>query len=361
MTTPAPAPGLDARVVCARGGFTLDVAVHARPREVVALLGPNGSGKSSVLRVLAGLTPLRAGHVHVAGEAWDEPAHSVRLPAPRRRVGMVFQATLLFPHLSSRDNVAYGLRHATPRRSRTLARRAAQEWLELSGLADLADQTPAQLSGGQQQRVAIVRALATDPALLLLDEPLSALDAAASMGMRRFLRTHLSRFPGVTVLVTHDAIDALVLADTVVVLDAGKVSQDGTPTEVASRPRSAHVAALLGLNLVRGETDGRSVRTPTGAEVVAATGFGPHGAAFASFAPKDVTVTLEAPHGSARNVWSGRIIGVAPHGDAVRLQVDGPVPLLADITPQALADLSLDEGSSVWCSVKAVEVDLYPA
>jgi molybdate transport system ATP-binding protein len=136
---------------------------------------------------------------------------------------MVFQDTLLFPHLSARDNVAYGLRHATPRWGRAPARRAAQEWLERSGLVDLADRRPGQLSGGQQQRVAIVRALATEPALMLLDEPLSSLDAAASMRLRSFLRTHLSSFGGVTVLVTHDAIDALVLADTVVVLDAGRV------------------------------------------------------------------------------------------------------------------------------------------
>lgn len=356
-----PDGGLDARVVAVRGTFRLDVDLRVAPGQVVALLGPNGAGKSSVLRALAGLTPLRSGHVRVAGESWDAPDAGVRLPAPRRRLGVVFQDTLLFPHLSARDNVAYGLRcGASGQRLRT-ARTQAQAWLERSGLGELAEQRPGHLSGGERQRVAILRALATQPALMLLDEPLSALDAAASMRLRSFLRTHLSGFGGVSVLVTHDAIDALVLADTVVVLEAGRVSQRGTPAEVASRPRSAHVAALLGLNLVRGEADGRRVRTGGGAEVVTATAHGPVGPAFATFAPRAVTVTPEPPYGSARNAWPGRVVGIAPHGDALRLQVAGPVPLLADITPQALAELSLGEGSAIWCSVKAVEVDVYPA
>ena len=355
----SPAAWLDARVALSRGHFELDVALGASPGEVVALLGPNGAGKSSVLRALAGLIPLSRGHVAVAGTCWDDPASGIRLPAPGRRTGVVFQDTLLFPHLSARDNVAYGMRH---RRGlgRSQARAAAGEALEREGLAAAADRRPAQLSGGQQQRVAIVRALATEPDLMLLDEPLSALDAAASMQLRTFLRRHLAGFGGVSVLVTHDALDALVLADTVVVLDSGRVVQTGRPLDVASRPRSAHVAALMGLNLIRGDLRGSVLHAPGGAHVVTASTLEP-GPAFATFAPRSVTVTLSPPRGSARNVWPGRVVSITPHGDIQRLQVDGVLPLLADITPQALVELDLAPGSPLWCSVKAVEVDAYAA
>jgi molybdate transport system ATP-binding protein len=356
VSTPA---GLDARVALTRGGFELDVALQAAPGEVVALLGPNGAGKSSVLRALAGLSLLSAGHVLVAGCCWEDPTRGVRLPAPQRRTGVVFQDTLLFPHLSARDNVAYGMRH---RRGlgRAQARAAAGDLLEREGLAAAADRRPAELSVGQQQRVAIVRALATEPDLMLLDEPLSALDAAASMQLRTYLRRHLAGFGGVSVLVTHDALDALVLADTVVVLDSGKVSQTGRPLDVASRPRSAHVAALMGLNLVRGDLQGHVLQAPSGARVVTANTVD-SGPAFATFAPRSVTVTLSQPRGSARNAWPGRVASITPHGDIQRLQVDGILPLLADITPQALVELDLAPGSRLWCSVKAVEVDAYAA
>ena len=354
-----PAQGLDARVVASRGRFSLDVALRAAPGEVVALLGPNGAGKSSVLRALAGLTALRTGHITVAGDRWEDPADGVRLPAPMRRVGMVFQDTLLFPHLNARDNVAYGLRHSRGL-SRAAARSEAGRTLAAHGLSDLSARRPGQLSGGQQQRVAIVRALATDPALMLLDEPLSALDATTGMQLRSYLRTHLSGFGGMSVLVTHDAIDALVLADTVVVLEHGRVTQTGRPSDVASRPRSPHVAALMGLNLVRGELRSGVLFAEGGAQVVTASK-AVAGPAFAAFAPRTVTVTLAAPQGSARNAWPGRVVSVAPHGDIQRLQVDGTLPLLADITVQAMAELALEPGSPVWCSVKAVEVDAYPA
>ncbi len=354
-----PAQGLDARVVASRGRFGLDVALRAAPGEVVALLGPNGAGKSSVLRALAGLTALRTGHITVAGDRWEDPADGVRLPAPMRRVGMVFQDTLLFPHLNARDNVAYGLRHSRGL-SRAAARSEAGRTLAAHGLSDLSARRPGQLSGGQQQRVAIVRALATDPALMLLDEPLSALDATTGMQLRSYLRTHLSGFGGMSVLVTHDAIDALVLADTVVVLEHGRVTQTGRPSDVASRPRSPHVAALMGLNLVRGELRSGVLFAEGGAQVVTASK-AVAGPAFAAFAPRTVTVTLAAPQGSARNAWPGRVVSVAPHGDIQRLQVDGTLPLLADITVQAMAELALEPGSPVWCSVKAVEVDAYPA
>jgi len=348
---------LAAHVALARGAFDLDVTLRVAPGTVTGLVGPNGSGKTTVLRALAGLMPLSAGHVTVAGRIYEDPAQGVRLPAQDRQTGMLFQERLLFPHLSVRDNVGFGpRRRGAPRRS---ARRHADEWLARTGLTELADRRPHELSGGQQQRVAITRALASEPELLLLDEPLAAVDAAATTELRRFLDRHLTGFGGLTVLVTHEPLDALMLCDEVVVLDAGRAVQTGPPTEMSRRPRSAHVAALMGLNLLRGRADGHEVHLPEGQRLVVAQSL--DGEVFATFRPSAVTLHTAAPYASARNVWRGRIAGVTPHADVVRLHVEGPVPVVADITAQALAALRLGPGDQVWTAVKAVEVTAYPA
>ncbi|MGH3496687.1 MAG: sulfate/molybdate ABC transporter ATP-binding protein [Nocardioidaceae bacterium] len=348
---------LDALVRARRGAFSVDVALQADAGSVVGLLGPNGAGKTSVLRALSGLTPLTEGHVRLGGDVWDDPSRAVRLPTRHRRVGVVFQEPLLFPHRSVLDNVAFGPRHRGA--SRTHSRRLAAGWLERTGLSEFAGRRPGQLSGGQRQRVAITRALAAEPALLLLDEPLSALDASATLTVRNFLRNLLSDFRGVTVLVTHDALDALVLADHVVVLDGGRVEQTGPARAVAREPRSDHVAKLMGLNLVRGRAAAGVVTVADGVEVVASQQ--DDGDVFASFTPAAVTLHSTPPRTSARNVWPCTVVSVTPHGDAVRVHLDGPVPLLADITPSSLVSLALDEGSSVWAAVKATEVQIYPA
>jgi molybdate transport system ATP-binding protein len=230
---------LRARLVVRRPAFTLDVDLDAAAGEVIALLGPNGAGKSTALRALAGLTPLAAGgEVTLAGRALH------RLPPERRPVGMVFPDYLLFPHLSALDNVAFGPRCAGLRRA--AARRRAADWLDRVGLRDHARQRPAALSGGQAQRVALARALAREPRLLLLDEPLAALDASTRMEIRAQLGRHLTDFPGVAVLVTHDALDARELADRVVVIEAGRVVQHGSFARLAAEPRSPYVARLVG-------------------------------------------------------------------------------------------------------------------
>ncbi|MBA2550578.1 MAG: ABC transporter ATP-binding protein [Nocardioidaceae bacterium] len=354
MTGP---PDLDAHVVAARGSFEIDMHLRADPGQVVALLGPNGAGKSTVLRCLAGLTPLTAGHVRLGDTRLEESARDIRVEAAARRVGMVFQEGMLFPHLSARDNIAFGPRHLGM--SRTGSRRRADEWLDRTGLVEYADRRPHQLSGGQRQRVAITRALATDPLLLLLDEPLSSLDASAAVSVRTFLRRHLAVVPAATVLVTHQAIDALVLADHVVVVEDGRAVQSGTPAAVAREPRSDHVASLMGLNLLRGEADDHGIRLVDGALLIAATS--ERGQVFASFAPNTVSLHGAQPHTSARNVWQLEVDGIAPHGDALRVHLAGAVPLLADITPGALAALGLAEGDPVWASVKATEIAVYPA
>ncbi|CAN5856971.1 ABC transporter ATP-binding protein [soil metagenome] len=352
--------GLEAYLRAAQGDFALDVDLQADRGQVVAVLGPNAAGKSTVLRVLAGLQPLTGGRVRLAGRTLEDPHTGVRLPAQQRRTGLVPQDSLLFPHLSVLDQVAFGPRHGGSSRAR--ARASAAGWLRRTGLDPLADRRPAQLSGGQARRVAITRALAAQPQLLLLDEPLAALDVGAVLELRTFLHRHLRDHDGVTVLVTHDAVDALVLADRLVVLDHGREVQSGAPAAVARRPRSAHVAALVGLNLVRGTASGTVVRVDGGDPSVRVVTATPHdGAAFCAFTPAAVSLHPQRPVASPRNVWSGTVSALTPHGDAVRVALRGNLPLLADVTPAAVADLGLAPGVEVWASVKATEVQVYAA
>ncbi|MGH3358014.1 MAG: sulfate/molybdate ABC transporter ATP-binding protein [Nocardioidaceae bacterium] len=348
---------LDARIGVDRGDFRLDVDLRVRRGTVVALLGPNGAGKSSALRALAGLTPLRDGQVVLGDVVLEAPASDVRVPVPERAIGMVFQDPLLFPNLSVLDNVAYG-----PRRrghGRRDARAIAGDWLDRTSLTALAERRPARLSGGQRQRVAVTRALATEPRMLLLDEPTSALDTSVTLELRHFLLRHLRDFDGVTVIVTHDALDALVLADQVVVVDGGRVSQSGPPAEVARMPRSTHVASLMGLNLLRGVASGTTIDLTDGSQLVTASAR--QGDVFASFAPQAVTLSRERLETSARNAWRLRVAGLAPHGDAVRVHLVGDVPLLADVTPTAVAELGLTDETDVWATVKATEISVYEA
>ncbi|GAA1449215.1 ABC transporter ATP-binding protein [Mycobacterium cookii] len=307
-----------------RGRVCADVSAAAG--EVLVVIGPNGAGKSTLLRAIAGLEP---GRVRVGDDDWTDRE------VPRRRVGYVFQDQSLFPHLSALDNVAFGPRARG--RSRREADAAARGWLERFGIPDLAGRKPRELSGGQAQRVAIARALATDPDVLLLDEPFTGLDVSAQMALRNELGEHLRDFAGVTLLVTHDAIDAATLADRVLVLDEGRVAQVGHPAEVAAEPRTPHVARLVGLNLV-----------PGGDELIA-------------FPPDAVTVSLTEPEGSSRLRWRGPVATLAPHGDAVRLLVHAAPDLLADLTPAAAAELGLVPGREVWLSAKATAVSRYGA
>ena len=346
---------LDARFAVRRPTHTTSVDLQVPAGQVLGLIGPNGAGKSTTLRALAGLVAVDDGHIRVDGRSWSEPGS--HLPASRRSVGLVFQDSLLFPHLSALDNVAFGLR--TRGSSRSEARAGARTWLERLEVADLAARRPRQLSGGQAQRVALARALAPEPAVLLLDEPTAALDAAGAMTLRVQLRRHLSAFGGVSLVVTHTALDAMVLADRLAVLDDGVVVQIGTPAEVAAAPRTQHVAALVGLNLVRGRASSGTLEVAGGHHVVAADRI--NGDAFAVFSPAAVSLFTEPLNGSPRNVWPGTVASLAPHGDAIRVRVEGAVPLLADVTPAALASLCLEPGSPVWASVKATEISVYPA
>ena len=335
------------------GDLSLDLSLGADPGEVVAVVGPNAAGKSTLLRTLAGLVPLQRGRIELDGRVLDEPSAGAFVPPEQRSVGLVFQDHLLFPHLDARDNVAYGIPG-----ERRAARAAADALLDQHRLGYLAGVRPGRLSGGQAQRVALVRTLATEPSLLLLDEPLAALDAQTRALVRRDLRQSLAGFAGVRVLVTHDPVDAFALADRVVILEAGRVTDEGTPAEIAGRPRTDYAAELMGTNLVRGTAGGTTVVTASGAPLVTATTA--DGPVLAVISPTAVSLHGQHPEGSPRNVWEGRVTHLDRRVDRVHVHVDGPVPLIADVTPAAIDALALADNSPVWVAVKATEIAVYP-
>lgn len=341
---------LTARIGVRRDGFRLDVEFEAADGEVVALLGPNGAGKTTALRALAGLVRLDEGSIELDGERLDTR------PVEKRPVGMVFQDYLLFPHLSVLENVAFGPRsRGVPARR---AREAAGRWLERVGMAGHRRARPRELSGGQAQRVALARALAVEPRLLLLDEPLAALDARTRLEVRAGLRRHLADFAGAALLVTHDPLDAMVLCDRLIVIEDGRIVQEGAPAEVARHPRTDYVARLVGLNLYRGTAHGHRVALDGLELSVAENADGP---VFVSFPPSAVALYRTRPDGSPRNLWRSVVEGVEQQGDRVRVQLDGPVTAMADVTPAAVAELDLEPGTEVWTSVKATETRVYPA
>jgi molybdate transport system ATP-binding protein len=216
---------------------------------------------------------------------------------------------------------------------------------------------PDALSGGQAQRVALARALAVQPELLLLDEPLAALDVQTRAEVRRDLRTLLGADRGAHVLVTHDAIDALTLADRLVILEGGRIVQAGAPDEIVTRPRSAYIADLVGVNLFRGVATGDVVQVAEGAMLHVAGDH--HGSVLATIAPRAVVLHLSRPEGSARNAWPGTVAGFERLGDRVRVRVAGELPIVAEVTAGAVAALGLADGVAVWVAVKATEIDVH--
>ena len=347
-----------------QGDFVLQVALDVAAGSTVVVIGPNGAGKTTLLRAVAGLAPLDGGVITYAGTAWDDPATGTYLEPTRRRCPVVFQDYRLFPHLSVLDNVAYPLRVRGD--SRRQARSDARQTLARHGLAELAGRRPGQLSGGQAQRVAVARALAGAPAVLLLDEPLAALDARTRQSTRVELRQALAAFDGPALLVTHDPLEALTLADHLVVLEHGEVVQAGAPREVAARPATEYIARLVGVNLYAGAvTPEGTIRLDTGETLRAIVDpqserLRPHDRALVALSPSAISIHLRRPDGvSARNVWSATIRGVEHLRDRIRIDLDGRPPAIADITPAAFAQLGLDLGAPVWLSAKATEVLAY--
>ena len=345
------------------GRFHEDLHLDVADGEVVAVLGPNGSGKTTLLRALAGGVPLTGGRIVLDGQVLDDPAEGVLVPPERRPCGLVFQEHLLFPHLDVLANVAFG-----PRRrgaSRSEATTVARDWLDRLGVAGCADQRPDRLSGGQSQRVALARALATGPRLLLLDEPMAALDVTQRAVVRQLLRDHVGGSGASCVLVTHDPLDATALADSLVLIDDGRMVQRGTAGEVSRRPASPWVARLLGVNLLMGQVRAGWYDLGAGLGIpVPATADGEW---WAVLAPRDVAVTAYgAPEpdgtvgtGATRTAWTTRVTTVQPTGDRVVLGLEYPGDLTADVPAVRPGGIRWSEGMPVRVSVVPAAVELF--
>ncbi|WP_327734032.1 ABC transporter permease [Streptomyces nojiriensis] len=332
-------------------GFN-ELTLDAEPGTTIAVVGENGAGKTTLLRALLGLTP----RAHAALRLGDDDVTT--LPPHRRGVAWVPQDGALFPHLTALGNTAYGLRARGVPRAR--ARREARTWLDRLGVLHLADRRPAQLSGGQAQRVALARALAARPRLLLLDEPLAALDQTTRARVRHTLRTHLAGFGGVCLIVTHDPVEAVSLADRVLVLAHGRALQDAPPAEVTRHPRSPWVARMLGRNAWPGTASADGLALAAGGRLVVAETLPEGTKALAIIAPEAVSVHRDRPGGSPRNVWPGTVREITAVGSRLRVLIASEqVPdLVAEITPDAAAELRIVDGAAVWTSVKATEVTL---
>ncbi|MEP7193620.1 MAG: ABC transporter ATP-binding protein [Actinomycetota bacterium] len=354
-----------------RGTFRLEVDLTAAPGEVLGVLGPNGAGKTTLLRALSGLDALTSGSIRLGALTLDDAATDTFVPTEHRPVALVFQNYRLFPHLNVRDNVAYAPR--VQGAARRQARATADTWLERFDLSALATRRPHQISGGQAQQVALARALAADPGLLLLDEPLSALDARTRLDVRAQLRTHLKQFTGPALIITHDPLEAMIMADRLVVIENGRVVQQGSPAQVARQPATQYVARLVGLNLYAGTLEAATnrVHLDEGGTFTVTMGDGGFPAPDAARPPADrvlvglrpsaITIhTAQPAHASPRNVWKGTIGGLELLADRVRVQVDATPAALVDISAAAVADLALRPGTVVWLSAKATETEAYP-
>lgn len=347
---------LEVSAVVARRGF--DLSMHVSAGETLAVLGPNGSGKSTAMSVIAGLLRPDVGTASLDGRVLFDvggpgKAH-VWVPPHARGVALLAQEPLLFPHLSALDNVAFGPRSLG--QSRRTSRASAEHWLGEVDAAEYADRRPAQLSGGQAQRIAVARALAADPQLLLLDEPMAALDVAVAPAVRQMLRRVLADRSAV--IVTHDVLDALLLAERVVVVEGGRVVEEGPTAELLARPTSAFAARIAGLNMVRGTVEGPGVRAPDGTlvEGLADPPVADGDPAVAVFRPSAVGVYRQPPGGSPRNVLDVTITELEPFGEQIRVRTDR---LSADVTASAVAELDLAPGTPVVFTVKASEVAIY--
>ena len=361
--SPAEVGALDLRATLEQR--QIDLSLQVQPGEVVALLGSNGAGKSTLLSLIAGLIRPDTGRITLDDRVLVDSERRVWVPPHQRGVVLLAQQALLFPHLTASANVAFGPR--SKGHSKADAKDRALTWLAAVDATELADRRPAELSGGQAQRIAIARALATDPALLLLDEPMAALDVAVAPALRQLLRTVLRDTGRTALLVTHDLIDALSLADRVVVLDAGRVVEDGPTRTVLSHPRSPFAARIAGVNLISGTAEEHGLRTADRVHVeglldrTCVLGQG----AVAVFSPSAVAVHLTLPTGSPRNHLAVTIAELEPRGELIRVHsVDngsGTGGLIADITAASAADLELVPGKNVHYAIKATEITIYPS
>ncbi len=351
-------------IVRSLGGFRLEVALEVPAASTLALVGESGSGKTTLLRALAGLIEPERGRIALGDEVWLDTARGIARPAHARAVGYVAQDYALFPHLTVADNVGFGL-SAQRRPAREVRERAAAA-LERMGIADLARRRPRELSGGQQQRVALARALVLEPALLLLDEPLAALDLPTRRAIRGELRALFARLSCVTIYVTHQPGEAILFGDRIAVIADGRIGQCEPPEVLLRRPRSAYVAELMGLNLLRGRVIERSagglarIACAGGECVIPDAGL--DGEIFVVLDPRDITLSIEAPSGSAQNRFHGtveEIVPEPPFGERVRVALSTRPPLVAEVTRQSIESLGLVAGSPVYATFKATSPSVF--
>ena len=350
--------GLQAALRVARHTHVVDVELTVADGETIALVGRNGAGKTTVLEALAGLIPLESGRIELDDRRIDT------LDTEQRGIGLAFQDGMLFPRMSARENVAFAAR---ARGRRAPEARAHADRL-LARLAPTVDPTarPTQLSGGERQRVTLARTLASEPRLLLLDEPLAAVDASARPALRTVLRDVLASFSGPSIIVTHDPVEAMTLADRLVLLEDGRITQEGTPSEVRNHPATRYAADLVGVNLFEGTlepagTGAGTLRTADGELTVAwpdELAVAPTSGVRATLAPAEITIHAERPEGSSRNAFHGKVVEVAIIGSRARVRVDTAPPLVAEVTTGSVERMALTPGVDVWASCKAVEIRL---
>jgi molybdate transport system ATP-binding protein len=344
---------LNVDIEVSRGDFRVHAMFEVDPGTTVALLGPNGAGKSTIVGTVAGTIPIERGRITLGDRVFEDVGGRVRLPPEQRRVGLMFQDHLLFPHLTVVDNVAFPARSAGARRGPAHAE--AMDWLARLRLSELAGRRPHQLSGGQAQRVALARTLVARPDVLLFDEPLAALDIATRSETRRLIAEHLDTFEGPRVLITHDPTEAFALADSVIIIEAGAIVQTGSPDTIRRHPRSTYAADLAGINFVTGLATDGIVTTESGCEIVTADRH-VDGRVLLTIHPRAIAIHPSKPVGSPRNVWEATVVEVSEFGERVRVATEGSLPLTAEITPDSVTRLGLDRGATIWVAVKATEV-----
>jgi molybdate transport system ATP-binding protein len=346
-----------------KSGVEVRASLHLPPGpSVTVLFGASGAGKTTLLRCIAGLEQLTAGKIVFSGDVWADVSKRRHIPTQKRPIGYLFQDYALFPHLNVRDNIGFGIHHLAPGMRSDHIRTTAVN-LQID---DLLERQPSELSGGQQQRVALARVLVREPELLLLDEPLSALDGAARDHVRSELARLLRRLQMPAIIVTHDWVDALILGDRLHVMSRGVVLQEGTPQEVFAKPQHAEVASAVGMeNLVAGRVHERTadvVKLHVGtADLYAADPNGDHTDYFVCIRGENVTLeTGRAGQSSARNNLRGRVKEISPTGSLMKVVVDVGFDIVALVTHQAMTDMQLSPGVEVSAVFKASAVHLIP-
>lgn len=337
-------------------GFSVDIQLTVSAGQTVALLGPNGAGKSTIVSALAGLEPLTNGSVTLGARVLENTANNTYVPSAERELGIVFQDALLFPHLNVYDNIAFGL--VSRKQSPTQVASRVQEWTVRLDLDALTLRKPAQLSGGEAQRVAIARALITEPALLILDEPLAAIDASKRPRVRRVLSEYLAASAGPAIVITHDPAEAFLLADRVVIVEDGVVTHDGSAESIRLAPRTQYAADLAGVNFAIGDAAHGVITVQSHDLHVADTTMS--GAIMVNIHPRAIMLHRHQPEGSARNVWETTVERIEHLGHTVRVATSAPLPLVAEVTAAGAADIGLVVGHRVWVSIKATEIVTIP-